>query len=85
MKILIAADVVPRMESEKFFIEKDLQALFGGVYEVVQKSDWVVINLECALTTAEKGIKKFAHYLDCEAHTDVWRELYPTWNQTNEK
>ncbi|MBQ4526574.1 MAG: CapA family protein [Clostridia bacterium] len=27
----------------------------------------------------------FAHYLDCEAHTDVWRELYPTWNMTNEK
>ena len=26
----------------------------------------------------------FAHFLDCEAHTDVWRELYPTWNQTNE-
>lgn len=27
----------------------------------------------------------FAHFLDCEAHTDVWRELYPTWNLTNEK
>ena len=26
----------------------------------------------------------FAHYLDCEAHTDVWRELFPTWNATNE-
>ena len=26
----------------------------------------------------------FAHYLDCEAHTDVWRELYPTYNMTNE-
>lgn len=25
----------------------------------------------------------FAHYLDCEAHTDVWRELFPTYNQTN--
>jgi len=24
----------------------------------------------------------FAHYLDCEAHTDVWRELFPTWNKT---
>ena len=27
----------------------------------------------------------FSHYLDCEAHTDVWRELFPTWNHTNEK
>ena len=26
----------------------------------------------------------FGHYLDCQAHTDVWRELYPTFNQTNE-
>lgn len=25
----------------------------------------------------------FAHYLDCEAHTDVWRELFPTYNRTN--
>ena len=29
--------------------------------------------------------KRFGHYLDCEAHTDVWRELFPTANQTNEK
>jgi len=32
----------------------------------------------------EKEKQLFAHYLDCEAHTDVWRELYPTWNMTNE-
>ena len=25
----------------------------------------------------------FGHMLDCEAHTDVWRELYKTWNYTN--
>lgn len=25
----------------------------------------------------------FAHYLDCEAHTDVWRELYKTAHHTN--
>ena len=30
-------------------------------------------------------LDNIAHYLDCEAHTDVWRELFPTWNQTNEK
>lgn len=27
----------------------------------------------------------FAHFLDCEAHTDVWRELFKTWNHSNEK
>ena len=26
----------------------------------------------------------FAHYFDCEAHSDVWRELFKTWNHTNE-
>ena len=31
----------------------------------------------------EKKNQLFSHYLDCEAHTDVWRELFPTWNGTN--
>ena len=26
---------------------------------------------------------KFSHYLDCEAHTDVWREIFPSLNLTN--
>ncbi len=34
---------------------------------------------------AMENSKRFGHYLDCEAHTDVWRELYPTANLTNEK
>lgn len=34
-------------------------------------------------TREEKGV--FGHYLDCEAHTDVWRELFPTANMTNER
>lgn len=33
----------------------------------------------------EKHNHKFAHYLDCEAHTDVWRELYKTAHHSNEK
>ena len=34
--------------------------------------------------STERQIHNFAHYLDCEAHTDVWRELFPTKNHTNE-
>ncbi len=30
-------------------------------------------------------MERFAHYLDCEAHYDVWKELYKTLNATNEK
>lgn len=36
-------------------------------------------------TSSEKENALFGHFLDCEAHTDVWRELFPTYNQTNEK
>ncbi|MBQ8953997.1 MAG: CapA family protein [Clostridia bacterium] len=32
---------------------------------------------------AETPQQVFPHYLDCEAHTDVWRQLYPTWNGDN--
>lgn len=37
------------------------------------------------LTDVERGDGLFAHFLDCEAHTDVWRELYKTANHRNEK
>jgi len=33
----------------------------------------------------QKGPQMFGHYLDCEAHQDVWRTLFPTFNRTNEK
>lgn len=29
--------------------------------------------------------QRFAHYLDCEAHLDVFKEIFPSWNDTNEK
>lgn len=35
-------------------------------------------------TVTEKDREMFAHFLDCEAHTDVWRELFYTKNQKNE-
>jgi poly-gamma-glutamate synthesis protein (capsule biosynthesis protein) len=31
----------------------------------------------------ERHNQMFAHYLDCEAHTDVWRELFKTYNLTD--
>ena len=33
----------------------------------------------------EYSKERFAHYLDCEAHTDVWRELCKTYNITTNK
>ena len=29
--------------------------------------------------------RMFPHYLTCEAHTDVWREMFPSSNEFNEK
>ena len=49
-----------------------------GVYDSTLK------NISGA-DTSTHDTQLFAHFLDCEAHTDVWRELYPTWNLTNEK
>ncbi len=44
-----------------------------------------VIAKACTPEASEVQNKHFGHYLDCEAHTDVWRELFPTANMTNEK
>ena len=41
------------------------------------------ISKACVEGSTERDNGFFAHYLDCEAHTDVWRELFPTYNQTN--
>ena len=43
-----------------------------------------VIRLACTESSSERENHKFAHYLDCEAHLDVWRELFKTANHTNE-
>ena len=32
-------------------------------------------------TESENGV--ISHYLDCEAHTDVWRQIFQTYNMTN--
>lgn len=47
----------------------------------------VIFNCGQGETDEEKHyfVELFSHFLDCEAHTDVWRELFPTWNTTNEK
>ena len=29
-------------------------------------------------------MEMFRHYLDCEAHQDVWREIFPTWHKGND-
>lgn len=66
MKILIGADVVPTAQTERLFVDQDLQALFGEVQEFVKKVDRTVINLECALTTSNNEIKKYGPCLKAD-------------------
>ena len=42
------------------------------------------ISQACTAYAKEQDNNRFAHFLDCEAHTDVWRELFPSYNLTNE-
>ena len=51
------------------------------------KREWYTAVIANAFRegSTETQDKNFGHYLDCEAHTDVWRELFPTANLTNEK
>ena len=43
------------------------------------------IRNACNEDSSEAQNEIFGHFLDCEAHTDVWREIFKTWNHTNEK
>ena len=42
-----------------------------------------VISNAFAEQATQRQNDMFSHYLDCEAHTDVWRELCPSFNLTN--
>ena len=46
--------------------------------------DMVICNYGKENRSYEES-RQFGHFLDCEAHTDVWRELHKTANHTNEK
>ena len=59
MKLLIASDIVPTAKTERLFVDCELDRLFNDVRGVIAKSDRLIVNLECALTDHETGIKKF--------------------------
>ncbi len=81
--------------------EREILVSFGGRNRSLADGTWIegwrafckskeeayrkVIRNACLPESTERQNAHFAHYLDCEAHSDVWRELFPTYNQTNEK
>ena len=40
----------------------------------------VVKNAYAEIPEGEECAQHFPHYLDCEAHLDVWKTLYQTWH-----
>ena len=59
MKLLICGDTVPTAASAPLFASGDVKGLFGSVTELFRENDRVIVNLECALTQSENGIRKF--------------------------
>ncbi len=57
-----------------------------GWYEFCKNSENVyILAAQSGGNITQSYIEEFfAHYLDCEAHTDVWKELFKTWNHQNE-
>ena len=58
MRFIFGADTVPTAVSEKYFINGDVEKLFGNVINYFKSADKFFINLECALTQSDTPIKK---------------------------
>ena len=53
--------------------------------ETVRENYTAVVAKAYAEGSTQEQCDHFGHFLDCEAHHDVWVEIFPTYNQTNEK
>ena len=89
------------VEIAKGDVAKDMLRGFAERNESLQNGEWLIgwnkfaesmreyytgiVSNAFVSGSTETQDANFAHYLDCEAHTDVWRELFPTYNLTNEK
>lgn len=66
MKIMLGADLVPTENTEKYFIAKDLDTLFGKVKNLPKTVDRCIVNLEFALTNLNAATKKFGPNLKAD-------------------
>ncbi len=63
MKIVIGGDIIPTPNSEKYYLNKDVDYLFTDLMPIVKSADRAIFNLEGALTRSENRIKKFGPHL----------------------
>ena len=59
MKTLFLGDVSPTKDTYDIYAAGDTALLFGDTRELFVGNDINMVNLECAITDAEEGIKKF--------------------------
>ncbi len=76
MKALFLGDFSPSKDSKESFRNKEIGKLFNNVEQVMKKSEYTVVNLECALTESCEPIKKFGPPLSAPIETaEVLKEL----------
>ena len=59
MKALLLGDISPTAASAEAFDRGDRESLFHDVLPLFENKDFVLCNLECAVTEEEKGIEKY--------------------------
>ena len=53
--------------------------------ETVRENYIEVVAKAYAKDATQEQCDHFGHFLDCEAHHDVWAEIFPTYNHSNER
>ena len=69
MKTLLLGDLSPSLVSAPHFKEKNISLLFGDTVSLFENKDFILVNLECALTEHDTPIKKFGPPLKAPAET----------------
>jgi len=76
MKLLILGDVCPTVHTDPIFAKMDMEKLFSDYPATVPGHDFVIANLECAITESENRIKKFGPNLKaCKQTAQVLKKL----------
>lgn len=76
MKALLLGDLSPTEDIDPIFKTKNVDALFGESVSIFEGNDINFVNLECAITDSENGIKKFGPCLKaCRETLETLKEI----------
>ncbi len=69
MNLLLLGDICPTDTTIPYFKEKKVPQLFGDTLSLFKDRDYIIANLECALTEHDTGIEKYGPCLKAPAET----------------